>query len=367
MSRGTQRVLVLALVSGAGVGCAPHTNEFENATPDTSGYTLEITGDAKGEGLSTASLAADGVGVVSQGLTGALPEYLQDTREAVRALNDGVRAVIDPIVDLVATHPLAAGDKQVWGPKDRGTATYRFIVARGLERRFGWLLQAKPIGAPDSAYQVVMGGVIVPGDLPHRGRGAMGVDLDKLSTIDTTVTGRGQLLVGFAHVLGFKVLKYALHQFTPDPAQFAPIDALFGGWRGPQGRTEVKVAVHANLEGTATAAAELAVLHARWLPGVGGRVDAVATSGDVPAGKAVVAFQCFNKDCGVAGSFTLVSLCDIGAPASCVPVKTDGVPANCANGLTDDATPASDPMADQALSGAPEDPPLPSAMPDGSA
>jgi hypothetical protein len=357
--------VVIVGFAAAASGCVH--KEFDDATPETSAYTLEVTGDAAGEGLTTSSLEDEGLASTSLALTGGqLPEYLTDTRVSVKALNEGVRAVLDPIAELILTRPLAAGTKQVWGPISRGGATYRFTMAKVALKQFGWLLEAKAVDAADSSYAPVMAGGIVVGDVARRGRGAMGIDLDKLSSIDPGIKGRGKLLVGFAHLLGFKVLKYALKGFTPDAAEFDPVDALFGGWRGPNGGTDVKVAVYANLTDTATSAKELAVLHARWLPGLGGRVDAAATFGDIPDGKALVAFACFNKDCSANGGYLSVSLCDKTIPGACSPVKEEGTPSACVKGLETADTPNADPSMDLTMSGAPENPAVPTAMPDGS-
>ena len=53
---------------------------------------------------------------------------------------------------------------------------------------------------PDEAYQLVMGGVFVRNpNLPERrGRGKLGVDLDKWGAVDTGVKARGKVFIGFA-------------------------------------------------------------------------------------------------------------------------------------------------------------------------
>src|SRR5690606_3712731 len=149
---------------------------------------------------------------------------------------------------------------------------------------------------PDSAYEAVMGGLFQAGELPRRGRGTMGIDLDRLARVDADFKGSGQLLVGFAHVLDYKVLAYRLRNSSPAVTAHPPVDAIFSGWRAPTGVRRVRLAVHANVADSPTAAEELVLVRSRWLPGLGGRADAVVLSGDVPAGRALVANACWRRE-----------------------------------------------------------------------
>jgi hypothetical protein len=352
-------VLTTAFLAACGGG-----DEFADATPETAAYQMELTGD-QSEGLTTAS-ADWGDGPATQALTGPLPEYLQHTRDAIRALNDAVADVLKPVEEAIAADAktAAVGDTKTYGPHDKGAATFLFTIKKLAPKSFGWKVDAKPLGAQDSAYVTVMGGLFHAGDQPRRGEGAMGVDLDKLASVDADFHGNGQMLVGFAHVAGFKVLAYGLHNFSPDVNQFDPIDAVFTGWKGPDGGAHVRLATYANIADSPTDAKELVLLHARWLPLVGGRADGLVTKGDVPDGHVLVANSCWSRDLTDVDGFYLIRDCAVGAISpTCTVIKTAGKPSNCARGVDDEELPPSDPMDATPESGAPMSPAIPTAMP----
>jgi hypothetical protein len=356
------RTLAILIPPLAALGCNAN-QEFLNAAPETSALQLELTGGAA-DGVATSSTGE--VGASAQALGGGpVPEFLQHTRDGIAALNEAIADLLQPIEQAVAVTAAteATGDTRTWGFQ-RGDATFRFIMKRLAPKSFGWLLVGKPNGAADSAYVAVMAGAIQLGDLPHRGRGILGIDLDQLAAIDDTFHGSGQLLVGFAHVAGFKVLAYGLHQFSSDVTRFDPVDAIFSGWRGPLGDAHVRLALYSNLADTATPAKELLLLHARWLPLVGGRVDAVVTAGDVPAGHVLLASSCFNADLDDGGPHGFLAVRDCAAGV-CTVIETAGAPANCAPDFGDEQLPPKDPMDPTLEPGAPAQPTLPSQMPSG--
>jgi hypothetical protein len=351
-------LLSLGLIAGCG------KDEFADATPQTSALQMELTGGSS-EGLTAQS--ADW-GAQRQALTGQLPEWLQHTKDAIAALNAGVAKVIAPVEQAVAANvgTLQSGDTKLYGPTDKDGATWRFYIKRIDVSDFGWALQAKPIGGDDSLYVTVMAGLIKKGTEPHHGEGILGADLDKLATVDSTFHGSGQLLVGFAHVSGYKVLAYGLHNFSPDVSQFETVDAIFSGWKGPDGVARVRLAAYANIADTPTDAKELSILRARWLPGVGGRADALATAGDIPAGHVYVANACWDRDQSDVDGFYALRDCTIGSlTINCTIVKTAGQLTNCAQGLGDEELPSSDPMDPTQEKGSPVQPSIPAQMPTG--
>ena len=111
------------------------------------------------------------------------------------------------------------------------------LTVRRVEvNRYAWRLQAKPIGAEDSAYLIIMGGSVARGTEAHRGRGVVGVNLDNLKLVlGDAFNGQGKMLAAFAHVENAagtaeaKSLAYLLHGFTPDSTQHDPVDAAFVG------------------------------------------------------------------------------------------------------------------------------------------
>jgi hypothetical protein len=336
---------------------------FSSAQPETSAYQLELTGNGASEGITT----ADWHGAMTEALSTSAPEYLQHTRDAIKALNDAVARILDPVAHAIAatarTEPI--GQSVTYGPHDEAGATYKFIETRIDAKTFGWELDAKPLGAADSMYQKVMGGLFHLGDQPRRGEGIFGADLDKLAAVDATFHGNGQMLVGFAHVGGYKVLAYGLKNFSPDVTQFDPIDAVFSGWKGPLGEAHVRLGVYANLADSPTDAKELVLLHARWLPGVGGRADAVAVAGDVPAGHAWVANSCWDRDLSDVDGFFLLRDCSLDALGlpSCTVIRAVGQPSSCAPDLADEQLPSKDPMDTTQDPGAPTTAMPPASMP----
>lgn len=359
--------LILSLALGAGCR-GMNAAEFEDAAPEEAAFAMEVTGDSASEGLTTSSDADWGES--AQALSAPGPEYLQHTRGAIRALNEAVARILRPIGEAIAAGKIRGakvGDARTYGPHDKGGATYTFTIKKIANKLWGWRLDAKPQGAADTAYVQVMGGLFHEGELPRRGRGAMGVDLDKLATVDASFKGAGQMLVGFAHVAGFKVLAYGLKGFSPDVTAHDPVDAVFSGWRGPLGGTRVRLALHANVEDSPTAAKELVLLRARWFPGEGGRADAIAVKGDVPDGRAIVANSCWNKslEAGVSG-FLLVRDCPIGElRTGCTVIRTEGALVNCARSVADEELPPTAPVDPTLEPGAPMTEPIPGAFPTG--
>jgi hypothetical protein len=359
-----RRIHGLVLLGLMAAGCRAGGDDFSDATPDVDSLTLEVTGDPAQEGLDPGS-AGETAQALGPSAPGGVPEYLHHARSAVRTINEAIASFVRPIVAMVAAGGPRAqvGDTRTFGPRDRGSATFRLIVKKNAPRLFSWVLQAKPKGADDAQYVNVAGGAIEPGLEPHRGRGVLGADLDKLAQVDSAFKGSGQLLAGFAHVAGFKVLNWGLHNFSPDVTAHDPVDAIFSGWRGPLGGTRVRMAVHANIADSPTDARELVLLRARWLPGEGGRADAIAIRGDVPDGHAIVANSCWDRNLdGSVNGFLLVRDCTPGR-LSCTVIRTEGRPANCARGLENEELPPELPTDPTLEPGAPEQPAIPSSMP----
>ena len=104
---------------------------------------------------------------------------------------------------------------------------------------------------------VAAGGLISRGELAHRGRGTLGINLDNLKAVAPNATGQGKLMASFADTAGnaTKTLAYRLANFTPT----RPTTSLYGRPRGPPpglGLTRVRVIGKYNLKNTATEAKE---------------------------------------------------------------------------------------------------------------
>lgn len=361
----TKSVWMVAVVAAALVGCGgaqgTSNDEYANATPTLDGLSLETSGVAS----ESAALRADGLpgdaNVTEEQSLSTVPEYLAAARAAIQELNQTVRATLAPVTDLLATTGVATGNVKLYGPADRGAATFRLYVKKLGERHFAWKLEAKPAGGADSAYVAVMTGSIKQGELAHRGRGVVGIDLDKLAAVDSGAKGKGKLFGAFAHVGEQKMLVYRLHDFTADPSAHAPVTGTLYGHKLLNGETRIRVAAFADVvAGPAGAEFVLARLH--WLPGVGGRADILVpekrpngqANGDEPAGKVMIGRSCW--DAQEKEAFKLVLSCEAGkAPtsATCTVVSTSGNRDACHPGVKDDDDAPTDPAATNPEAGAP--------------
>jgi len=349
MHRASLMVLSAALMVTA---CAKVQDQYVEGVPDQPGLALEITGDSATEGISQSGLSDEAASEVNQALQDAVPapanvpEYLQAARNGVKELNDALKGALDKIQSVTTQSQgkaLTADTKQ-WGPSDVNGVTWRLFVKKFNETKYGFALQAKATAAQDSAYKIVMGGVLNKGATAHRGRGTVGVDLDNLKLADTTFKGQGKLFSAFSHTDAGKTLAYALSKFTPDTSAHEPVTAAFVGHKvKATGATAVRLAGFANLvsptDGTSDKP-EFTVLRNRHVPGVGGRGDALATGGNIPAGTFYYGVSCWNAQ--LEEGFKRLVRCTSRVLASCVEVSKTGDRTACAADLRDDSLPAAD-------------------------
>ena len=271
------------------------------------------------------------------------PEAIDQARAGAEAINAGVRAALNPIRDLIRTPPAVADDTLTYGPMPIGGASYRMTMRRlSDERRFGWRLEVQP--GDGGAVALAAGGLIQVGDTARRGRGTMGVDMDALSAADAGVTGKGQLLIGFAHTGSgdaandAKILHVSLRGYTPDAAAVMAVNAEVFAWRRGTSANEARIVTRANVAATASAAEELIAIKLRWQKSVGARADAAATGGDVPAGDVLRFTTCADAALTVAA---------------------------CPGGLDVADAPDPDPAAADPPAGMPDMPATPTAVPEG--
>lgn len=297
MRMSKSMMLGAALVLAACGKDAVDDMEYAEATPDLSGTALEINSQAAGE--EGAALIAEGFGVNKGELNGTGPEFLENARLQIKALNGALKDAITPIVELVNAGGAEAepGDVLVYGPTDRANATYKFTIKKVTARRFVWKLEARTLGSTDdAAYKVVAAGGLTKGELAHRGRGTIAINLDNLKAVAPATTGQGKLMASFAHTVGNdKTLAYRLAGFTPNPATHEPVSGAFVGHRRlPSGATRVRVFGKYNLKSTATTAKENVIASIRWVPGTGGRADVYAAGGDIAADKFFIGSACWD-------------------------------------------------------------------------
>ena len=307
-------------------------NEFAASTPDVRGQSIELAGTSA-EG---ATFLQESSGVTSQDLSNP-PEYLAKTRAAIKGLNDLVKKFVGPVADAVATGTgkdvPGAADVKVFGPKDENGITWKLTVRRVSGRRFGWVLEGKPLGQFDSAYKMVARGALQrTGNAEHRGAGRTSIDLDAYASIDPQSHAQGKLFNAFKHFGDdgeAKVVVYALKGFTADSTLAQPADAVVYGHKTPSGEAVVRVAAFSeslapSTAGAADAGPELMLARLRSIPGLGGRADVyypsstgvlgTSANGDVPSGKYIAAKSCWDKT--EQEGFKAVAVCNAGQPVT---------------------------------------------------
>lgn len=369
MKTSTGLILAAALSAFACSNTTTSTgDELADSTPDVEGLTLEMTGAA------TEQSRAEGNDEQALTTLGSGPEFLADVRAEIKGVNTAVKALVAPIEALAATTgTMQGGNVKMYGPQDSGNGTYELFAKKAGVNVF-WKLQAKTKGADDSTYAAVAVGRLHKGDLAHRGRGVIGMDLDKLGTIDSAFLGRGKLYASFTHVGMAKMLIYRLDGFTPDPATTPALTATFYGHKSLSGEARVRVGGFFDLV-SGPNGNELMLARAHWIPEVGGRADVFLpatlkngnANGDVPAGHFIVGHACWNQL--EQEGFKVVLSCEAGKPASsttCTVIETSGDRANCPAATRGDEDPPTSQDDDSTEAGAPGtfDDAAPSAMPD---
>jgi hypothetical protein len=310
----TRTPLLAALAIAWLTGCAATApvDPYAAATPDVAGLVLETTGDAA-DGLAAPAARA----MASLAATCQPYEYLCNIQKVVSDLNAFVRMAVKPVEALVAAggHEVSKHLK-VYGPADlpagdgaTPVGTFKLTVFHvggdsggstpggagagtdalepGLYR---WKLEAKPLGALDVDYRVIMAGGLKRGEREHRGRGTLGIDVDaaRVSLKEGTVTGQGKLLASFAHVGGHKSLAYVLKDFRADGgSDLVPFGVLVGH-KNEGGPARVRLAslkdwLAPPSSTDPVSGNELLTSRAVWFPDVGGRAAVVVAGGDVPA------------------------------------------------------------------------------------
>ena len=291
------RRAALVVAALALAACGRPDQEFINGTPDFAALSMEISGDAS-EGA--AAVDPDRTGLVqTESAVGSASAYLIGARDTVKALNGALRAILTQLVNLINSEDPSApqADLRVYGPRDTEFATFKLTLKKIEVNKYGWKLEAKPLGGTDDQYVPVIAGWMAKGALPHRGRGVIGIDLDAYGTVtsDPNYHGQGKLLSGFAYVGNSKVLAYKLNAFTPNSTVNAPLTAAFVGYRNLDTNfTAIRIASWTNIDQTATLAPELILTRLRHKIGVGGRADIVAAKGDLPTGEFYWGTGCWN-------------------------------------------------------------------------
>ncbi len=326
-------MLGAVLFAAACGGGQVEDTEYVEATPDLTGTSLEINGDVLDEGAKLT--AEDFTGAYAAALGTEGPEFLQGARMQVKALNAALKEAVTRIVELTNGDLKEAqkGDVMVYGPKDSANATFRLQVKKTGDKRFAWKLEARPLGSTDdTAWKLVGAGRLAKGEVAHRGRGTLALNLDNLKAVAPNTTGQGKLIASFAHTAGEdKAVSYRLVGFTPNLTNHEPVTGAFVGYRLlPSRVTGIRVMGKWNLGNTATAEKENVISRIRFRPGIGGRADVLATGGDIPVNHAFIGSACW--DAQEQEVFKVVRDCvkgTEGQPASCTLVFKEGTLLDC--------------------------------------
>lgn len=363
-------ILGVAALAGCASDKGASSDEYLSAAPELSALELGVTDDSSSEGTATDDDAIDELALGLEESGASLPvnvaPELAESRSAVRDLNQSLRAFLQPIVALVRnSEPERSGSVRTWGPVTRGATEYRFVMRRGVLRRFGWLLQARAAGSSDDFAAVAAGGITV-GYAARRGVGTVGIDLDALGTFDPTVVARGTLLASFAHGPNGSALAYRFRDFSPNPAQKAGVNAVVQGVHSKAGANRLRLAYYGNVAGSATHANELVLARVRHARGAGGRADLLATGGDVADGQVLVVSECWSA--GLQSVYRVVRECPadgIGG-AQCTELSSEGEHSACPGDLREAELPPTDALDSMSDPESPEgDVTPPSGMPDG--
>ena len=290
------RLLAAAAVALGLSACGQNaTPDFAAGTPDAAGLTLESNGDA-GDGL-VASAPSGGASALSVdpsvqavALTCQSYEFTCNIRRSIAGVNLFVRGALEPVEALIVLGPVSepSDDVRVYGPtplpQANPVASFRLTVKFMGNDTFRWKLEAQALTPPDAPFLAVMAGQLHRGDLPHRGTGFIGIDVDQLNAVNPTAfPGQGKLLAAFAHVGLQKALLYAAHGFQV-AGMAAPVTAVFTGWKNSLGQTRVRLAALNELVAPAAGADagnELLLSRIGFWPLVGGRTAVAVLGADV--------------------------------------------------------------------------------------
>lgn len=359
MRFGKSVMLGAALVFASACGDSKvDDTEYVEATPDLTGVAMEINSEASA--AEGAALIAAGFGVNEGAQTGTAPEFLQNARMSIKALNGALKSAITPIVELTngAAAEKLEGEVIQYGPMDRGDANWRFQMKKVAERRYTWKLEARAKGSTeDTAFKLIAAGGLTKGEKAHRGRGTIGVNLDNYKAVVPSATGQGKLMASFAHTAGDdKALSYRLKDFTPDSTKHEAVTGVFVGHRlMPSKATRIRIFGKYNLAHTATDLKETVFSTIRFVPGLGGRADLLATGGDIAVDKVVHGVACWDPQ--EQENFKLVRICTKGT-LDCTILAESGTRQACpADWRTDAEPPASNPDSTTQEPGAPTEQP----------
>jgi hypothetical protein len=353
------RLLLSAALALAFSACGKTSPDFAGGTPDVAGLTLETSGGSYDGLTATApdsTVSASAAALAIPVITCQPWEFTCNVRRSIVGVNAFIRAAIEPVEVLVAAGAVTdpSDDVRVYGPMalppSNPVANFRLTVRFLGNDTFRWKLEAQATSPANAPYLLVMAGQLHRGELPHRGRGFIGIDLDQLHAVNASVfQGQGKLLAAFAHVGFAKAVVYAAQGFSADGAA-APVSAVFTGWKDLAGRARVRLAALSDFVPPFTgtdAGNELLLSRIGYWPVVGGRTAMAVLGGDVASYgtasfdmTAFIGVECFDKDVTV--TYRARFFCGTNTSTmmgECHPDTTFNADASRAVGTSADGTP----------------------------
>jgi hypothetical protein len=135
----------------------------------------------------------------SQGLLAPVPVVKALKAELV-AINNNVMNVMSPVSELIEQTPrVTPSGAREYGPENlpraMPAATFRLTTKKLQDHKYGWQLDAKPLGTDDSQYRAVLVGSLENAVRAHHGAGQATFYLDALQGVNPAAfPGTGQII-----------------------------------------------------------------------------------------------------------------------------------------------------------------------------
>ncbi len=280
--------LSLGLASSA---CVRPADEYRAALPTQDTVTVAVPDDAS---------ASQGQGLAStkRGVVGERADFYAHTYGAARDIN-GFGKFIVTLVQTVSDFPPTKleADRAIWGPfsDNNEPNEWRMTSIRKdtPQLHYLWKIEGRHKSEGDADWRIITGGAFEPaaGD---DGRGWFGFDFDKLAELDPSEDGRGQVAYAFdkdsAKGVAVRVL------FSGPDEQCQPSKAAYAFGEDLEGQGYIGFAARMNINDAEDNRPEQedVVIFARWASSGAGRVDVIASGGDLEADRARGA-QCWDE------------------------------------------------------------------------
>jgi hypothetical protein len=219
---------------------------------------------------------------------GQVAEFYGYTRNITRTLN-GSSAWVLILIHSIVQYPVTTveGNVYTWGPWGQGLdpAEYKLVVTALANGSFDYRLAGRPRNTT-GAFETVISGNAIPGDIEAHGKGQLLLDFDAAERVNPTDNdGKGQLTIKY----DFAARSLELDATTVENNR--PATAHYAYQDSADGAGNMVFGLRGNVD--AGAGLESLTLRSRWLANGSGRGDARISGGDV--GAEVTASECWNN------------------------------------------------------------------------